>query len=215
MTAALKLVPDDLQTRAAEARSQIDTLEQAARAADVAAAEAAAAFKRNPKAAGAHSARDISLQEAENAREALAEFTQSVAQLLGDAQQELYTEELAQLNEAILPRMFDRHRARVDDLLATFRRDLRGELGAFSEAVRESNVTRAKARRLAESLGKSDDTGLYQPVTLISLVNEIVPQVTHYSEMDSMVSLSIIALHGDDSLKVRVHISDPIPGGAK
>jgi hypothetical protein len=220
MNPALKLVEQGaLQARATETRNKHTELERDAQAAEQA-AQAALAASRAAKTLEAANASNVQVQSttlvAANLRREADAFFAANKPLFDEAERELKTEKLANLDETILSRhAFDNHIARIKELLADFRRDLRGELVAFSETIRANNETRAMARRLAESLGRTDHTGRYQPADLRRMVNEIVPDVTHYSEMDSMANLSIVALNGEDGLKVRVHISDPLFGGSK
>lgn len=216
----LKLIendPNDLQAQAAAQQAKQDELATVARSAEHAAQLAAIHFAQNPRAAGALDERDISAQEALNARQYADEHAVAVGDLLRRARLERETAELA----ALRPRLgasgsYATQRERLVDMIAEFRKNFRGQLVAIRDSVAEQNRLLAKADTLARSLGVDERFG---SVSLQGVLAEAAASLVSGNwehDLTGYVSLSINTQDGTPTgERFKFEMSSPIFGGVK
>jgi hypothetical protein len=213
----LKLIdtpPDDLQTRAAAEQTKQDDLAKVARSAEHAAQLAAIQFAQNPRSAGALDEKQITAQEAVNARQLADEHAVSVGDLLRQARIERETAELA----ALRPRLgangsYGTQRERLVDMIAEFRKNFRCQLAATQDSVAEQRRLLSKADALARSLGIDERFG---SVSLQGVLTEVAASLVSGNwqhDRTGYVSLSINTQDGSPTgERFKLEMSAPIFG---
>src|SRR5262249_1509023 len=143
---------NDIETRALTTRTELDRLETEAQQLEAQARETAAAFERSPTEKGV-AARAVAEQKAKNARTAVNTAKAEAQPLLDEASRAARQREL----DPLRPRLNWRAElapgvGRVEDVIATFVRDLQGAMVALDEGIAAHNERARRAENLATSL---------------------------------------------------------------
>jgi hypothetical protein len=214
--AALKLInpPSSLQVRAAEARAKVVSLEQAASDAEETARRAQLSFEEKPS-AETHANVAVTDQLARNARKLAQSYAAEVLGLLNDADRERRTDELASLLPQVDGSAFETQRRRLDDIVAEFRRALRGAVVDLDDALTAHNAVVSQVNRLAEGLGRNER---HRPRNVHDVLAAIVsPFNAHaFDPKAALLALEVISTTGAKAdQRLRVEINMPIYGGTK
>jgi hypothetical protein len=196
---ALKLAPAprSLQEDATSAAAELQRLGDVASSARARANEVAATFASAPTAELA-TENLVASQIATNAERELGAYADKIAPLLKSAERERQEERLAQHRELLRTAALVQQRSRIADLLAEFRRDMRGALLDLQDAIGSRNSVAAEATKLATALGRPENFGAAD-------VEGILSEITHQQRPNDP--------HGDQHLGLS--ISNPTGNGAR
>jgi hypothetical protein len=187
MNTALKLAPPlapDLQESAAQARAELARLKRAAELAAESFEAADAAFEMEPEPTKeSFIERGLAEQRAKAAKRAYELHVSETAALLAEASREGMTSELDAIRESLATRSkpFDAQRTRLTDVVAAFRRDVRGALLDLYSALTAHNVKHRRAQVLADALGTGENfRGENIDEILSSIAKSICPEPPGY-----------------------------------